>query len=74
MVIYFEDQLGRSSSMAWAQQEVSDVNRVPEYVVVTETVPIASPAQRFRARLMNSLFRVLGEPYVVDEGDSEMEA
>lgn len=69
MVIHFETQLGLTSSMPWAQQEVSGINRDPELVVVPESVAITSPGQRCRARLMNALFRALGEPYVVDEGE-----
>lgn len=71
MIIYFETQLGRPSSMPWARQEVSDANREPELVVVPESVAVNTPAQRFRVRLMNDLFRAIGEPYVVDEGVSD---
>ena len=52
--------------MPWAQQEVHDLHREYENVVVQ--VPVGSPGQLFRATLMSELFMALGLPYTVNKG------
>ena len=66
IIIHFKSMLGQQSLVPWAQQDAQDLGRDCENMVVQ--VPIGSPGQLFCVGLMNSLFEVLGKPYVVNEG------
>lgn len=66
MVIRFEEALGTSSTMPWAQQECNNLDKGGENIVVH--VPVGSPGQLFRADLMGKLFEALGEQYIVNNG------
>ena len=66
MIIWIEERLGRLSTMPWAQQEIRDMGREHENVVVQ--VPVGSPGQLFQVGLMNELFMALDMPYTMNIG------